>query len=529
MRSYGSDFSRPLLLALLILLLPGCRKKAAEESGADDAAAPVAVELMTAKTQTIDATVTGQGTLAPGQGATARVAASIAGRITQVMVREGDRVTAGQIVALVDNRPQQAQEKSAGFALTTSEAQARQSELTARAADSDQREAVKAALATLDAAKVDRANAVQGAITALKAAQTDEARVRAGARPQEIAQSVSAVAQADATRKRAQTERDRVQFLFDKGIAPRRQLDDADTALTVAESALTAAQQAESLVRAGARAEDLRAAGLRTQQAQEALGAAETGGDAKIRQAETALEQARKTALSVAARKQDAVAANQAVSQKRADFAAARATAQYAEVRAPFAGIVSRRMLNPGDAADTTIPILEISNPTSINLVANLTSEDGRQVRPGMPAKITPSDTPGISVSGQVISVGQVDPNTNLLAVRIAISGNAARIKAGEFATAEITVRHDVNAVAVPKQALVTREEKSVVYAVDADNTAHQKEVKIGAEQNGNVEILSGLKAGERIAKLGQYELSDGAKVKEAEKEAPEAAKVEEK
>ena len=70
---------------------------------------------------------------------------------------------------------------------------------------------------------------------------------------------------------------------------------------------------------------------------------------------------------------------------------------------------------------------------------------------------------------------------------------------------------------------------------IDADNVAHQREIKRGAEQDGNVEILSGLKAGEKIAKLGQYELSDGAKVKEAEKEAEKdapdsaAAKVEEK
>ena len=433
-------------------------------------------------------------------------------------------MTAGQVVAMVDNRPQQAAALSAGYALATSEAQARQSALTARAADVDQREAVKAAQTALDAAKVDRANAVRGAITAVKAAESDEARVKAGARPQEIAQSVSAVAQADATRKRAQTERDRVQFLFDRGIAARRQLDDAETALTVAESALTAAQQAESLVRAGARAEDVRAAELRTQAARDAESTAENGGAARIQQAEAALEQARKTALTVAARKQDAVAANQAVAQKRADLSAARVTARYAEVRAPLSGIVSRRMLGPGDMADTTTPILEISNPTSVNLVANLTAEDGRQVKPGMSAKITPADAPEISASGQVISVGQVDLATNLLSVRIAISGNAGRIKAGEFATAEITARHDVNVVAVPKQAIVTREEKSVVYVIDGENVAHQKEVKVGAEQNGVVEILSGLKAGEKIAKLGQYELSDGAKVKEAEKAASEAA-----
>ncbi len=507
------------LVFIALLLLSGCKKKASDAPAADDAAAaPVTVELMTAKTATIDTTVSGQGTFLAGQGATARVASSVAGRLLKVNVREGERVSAGQIVAQVDNRPQQAQAQSAGFALTTSESQAKQSELTAQAAAADQREAVKAAQAGLNAAKIDRANAIQAAATALKAAQTDAARVRAGARPQEIAQSVSAVAQADATRKRAVTERDRVQFLYGKGIAPKRQLDDAETALTVAESALNAAQQAESLLRAGARPEDLRAAELKTQQAQEAQAAAETSGAAKIRQAEATLEQAKKTALTVAARRQDAIAAQRGVAQKRADFTAARATAGYAEVRAPLSGIVSRRMLNPGDAADTTTPIIEITNPAAVNLVANLTAEDARQVRPGMSAKITPADTPEIHLTGQVLSVGQVDPATNLLPVRIMLPGNAGQVKAGEFATAEITVKRDANVVAVPKQAIVTREDKSVVYAIDGD-TAHQKEVKIGAEQNGNVEILSGLKAGDKIAKLGQYELSDGAKVREAEKD----------
>ena len=395
------------MLAVL-LLFPGCKKKAAD-AGGDDAgpAAPVAVEVMTAKTQTIDATVSGQGTLTPGQGATARVAASVAGRLLKVNVREGDRVSAGQIVAVVDNRPQQAQTQSAGFALTTSEAQARQSELTATAAASDQREAVKAAQAALDAAKVDRANSVQAAATALKSAQTDEARIKAGARPQEIAQAASAVAQANATRNRAQTERDRVQFLFDKGIAPKRQLDDAETALAVAESALTASQQAESLTRAGARTEEIRAAELRTQSAREAETAAETGGAAKIRQAEAALEQARKTALTVAARRQDALAAQRGVAQKRADFDAARATAGYAEVRAPLDGVVSRRLLNPGDAADTTTPILEITNPAAVNLLANFAAEDGRQIRPGMSAKIRPPTRRKLRFPGRFSASGR--------------------------------------------------------------------------------------------------------------------------
>jgi len=71
----------------------------------------------------------------------------------------------------------------------------------------------------------------------------------------------------------------------------------------------------------------------------------------------------------------------------------------------------------------------------------------------------------------------------------------------------------------VPKQAVLTKDGKSVVFVVDADSTAHQHEVSVGAEQAGQTEILKGISAGDHVIRLGQYELADGAKVK-----APEAA-----
>ncbi len=502
---------------LSVLATAGCGKSSGSETEAEKKGPEeVTVEMVAAQVRPMDATLTAQGTLAPGQGASARVASPVAGRLVAVNVREGQRVTAGQVLAIVDNRPQQAQARSAQAALIASEVQARQSEVAARATETDQANAVRLARLALEAAELDRDNAVKQAQTALQAAQTDLAKTKAGARPQEIAQAEQAVMQARATRDRAATELDRVRFLFEKGIDAKRQLDDAQTALAVADSTLESARQQANLVRAGARAEDIRAAELRVQQAQEALAQARTSGEAKVAQARAALRQAEQGRLQVLAKRQEALAMRETAAQKRADLAAAQATAAYAELRAPLSGIVTRRALNPGDMADTTAPVVEITDTRSLNLLANLPAEDGMQVRVGMPARVTSDDVPGHTFAGRVLSVGQVDPQTNLLTVRIAVANPQGALKAGTFATADIILRTNPRAVVIPKQALVTKEGKTVVFVVGPDNVAHQKEVAVGAEQGGAVEIRNGVAPGERVIRLGQYELSDGAKVREA-------------
>jgi len=178
---------------------------------------PVLVETAIAVVRPVDTVVSAQGTLVPSQGFCARVAAPSGGRLASVSVREGDRVKAGQALAVVDSRVQTAQAQSAASALRVSELQAKQAKLAAQAARSDQ------------------ANAVEVARLELDMAQTELAKLKNGARPQEIAQAEQTVKQAQATRDRAATEIERAQVLYDKGVAPKRQLDDARTALSVAD------------------------------------------------------------------------------------------------------------------------------------------------------------------------------------------------------------------------------------------------------------------------------------------------------
>src|SRR5579871_3898161 len=129
-----------LTLALLLACaaLTGCRHAKtdsgeAPKEGSDAGAEPVAVEMATATTHPMETTVVAQGTVSPGQGAMARVAPSVAGRLITVTVREGDRVQAGQVIALVDNRPQKATVAGAQAAFTNSAALAQEAALAAQA------------------------------------------------------------------------------------------------------------------------------------------------------------------------------------------------------------------------------------------------------------------------------------------------------------------------------------------------------------------------------------------------------------
>lgn len=505
-----------LLGLAAVLCWSGCSASRGDEPDSDAKKDPVPVELAIAEVRPVEVTVSGQGTLMPAQGASARIAPTIAGRLHSVLVKEGDRVTAGQIVALLDVQSLQAQAHSAAAALNVAQMQASEGDVSAAAAAQDQTSAVKAARLALDAARLDRSNTAAAAQTEVLQAQTDLTRVRAGARPQEIKQAEQAVAQDVATWQRARIERDRVARLRQIGVASAQQADDAATSLQVAEAAVESARAQESLVRAGARPEEVRAAELRVQHAQQALDAARTEGDARVAQARAALSAAQKDILTVTARRREAQALRDAVAQKRADLAAAEASASYAVVRSPISGVITHRAMNAGDMADPAAPILDVSNIRALDLSANLAASDGQRVQAGMPAHVTAPDEPDHSYLGAVQSVGQIDPQTNLMPVRIRIPNEGSRLRVGQFAVANIVVRVDTRAVTVPRQAVINNEQGSAVFIVDADDAAHQKDVKVGVESGGDVEIVSGVKKGDRVVRLGDYELTDGAKVKPA-------------
>ena len=365
----------------------------------------------------------------------------------------------------------------------------------------------------LEAARLDRDAAVQQARTTVQSAEVDAQRAHAGPRPQEVAQADQSVLQAIATRDRATTERGRQDFLFQNGIASRRQLEDAITALTVADASVESARLQASLLHSGSRSEDVRAADLRVRQAREALDAVSRAGDTKIAQAGAALALARESVTTVRAKLEDARSSADGVLQKRAELAAARLTEGNSVIRAPLTGVVTRRLLAPGDVADPSAPILEMSDPGALELVANLPVEQGGRIVVGASATVTLPGIGGLRAGARVLSVGPVDPQSNLLSVRLGVMRSTGGLRAGAFAVAEVVVLRHPAALLVGRRSVVSRETRDVVYVVSADGLAHERSVVLGAERGDTVEVKTGVQVGDRVVVVGQYELSDAAKV----------------
>lgn len=486
-------------------LLVGCSTKATVEEAKEEAPAAV-VTVTKAARQDIEETVTAQGTFQSAQGAATKLAPQMAGRLVSVLVKEGDQVTAGQILATLDTRALTAQARSAEAGYRASTATASQAQLAARAAASDQESSVRVAQLAVDAATVERDGAIQAAQTSLNLAKTDLAKTLAGARPQEILQGQDALRQAEATRSRAAKEVERQTFLQEKGVSARRQVEDAQTALAVAEASVESASQTLELLRAGARQEDRESAQLRVRQAEEALSQARKTGEAKLTQAQAQLRQAQKQTLAVAAKVQEAKAAQSGVGKAAADVQAAQTQSDYATLRAPLSGVVVRRLLNPGDMADPAGTVLEIANSRQLDILATLPADDALRVRPGQKAHLSSGEM------ARVISIGSVDPQTNLVTLRLQ-TGSSKSVRAGAFILVKVVIRVASQALLVPKECVLNHEGKSVVFVASGE-VAKMTPVTTGVETDAGVEIRSGLAAGAQVITLGQYELSDGAKIK---------------
>ena len=477
--------------ASVALLLVACGKSPAPEATAEEPA-PVAVEIATVERRDVPDALPVDGNLVPPEGATAQLAPSVAGKLVNVGVKEGDRVAAGQLLARIDTRALVATGESAAAGAASARATAAQTDLALEAARADQAASVRAARLALDVAAAEGKAAVDAATVELR-------RLRAGARPQEIAQARLAVDQARIARDKAKLDADRDARLLKEGLVAGAQVDASAAALRAAESALRSAASALDLVQAGNRSEDVRAAELRLLSAR-ALSTKRTD------QARAALRQAESGRLGVAAKAQEAAAARLSAQQKAADARAALDSVAMGEIRSPIAGYVTRRFLNPGDVADPTTPVLAVSasRPT-VDFVGSVSPAEAARIRPGMRALLG-------TRTGAVAAVGQAAATTGLVPLRVHFDGLD---RTGGFATVQIVLTTLRGVAVVPKGAVLSREGKDAVF-VAKDGVAHLTEVELGPETGEGVAVRKGVSAGQRVVVLGGHELSDGAKVEAA-------------
>jgi membrane fusion protein (multidrug efflux system) len=244
--------------------------------------------------------------------------------------------------------------------------------------------------------------------------------------------------------------------------------------------------------------------------------AAASGAQAALTAAQLAYDRAERLSREGIVPRKDVEQAAASLAKARADAVAARREAQLAVLRSPIPGVVTSMTATLGAAADASQPLVEVTDPSALDAMLNVSPTDAARVRPG--ATVTLSA--GQSTSGEPLGTGRVasveaeiDTTTRGVLVRVLVPQARRTLRVGETVYGQIAVATRAAAITVPLEALVPEGDGFKVFVVDASGVAHARPVTVGARTEQAAEITSGLAAGERVVTYGAYGVEDSAKV----------------
>ena len=229
--------------------------------------------------------------------------------------------------------------------------------------------------------------------------------------------------------------------------------------------------------------------------------------------------------LQLVSQQQQRLGAQAQLDAARAHYEGAKAQADYADVRSPMSGVISDRPLNVGEMASSGSALLSVVDISRVIARANLPVNQAATLTVGRPATISGA---GTKLTGKVTVVSPtVDPNTTTVQVWVEAANPGERMKLGTTAQVEMDAGEIPEAIVIPAAALLSSDEGGEkVMVAGTDSLAHERAVKVGIHSGDEVQIVDGLKAGERVITEGALGLDDKAKI-EVAKAGKESSKEE--
>lgn len=186
-----------------------------------------------------------------------------------------------------------------------------------------------------------------------------------------------------------------------------------------------------------------------------------------------------------------------------ANASAARTQSGFYIVRAPYAGVIAEVAVVLGDMAMPGRALLTIYDPAALRVTASVPQTVAARLPKGQRLQI---ELPG-SVVGRIDPVHTqllptIDPASHTQQVRLDLPAGLTGVAPGMFARTWLPGVGDgeVSRLSVPTRAVVRRAELTAVYVLGADDKPLLRQVRLGRLSGANVEVLSGVAAGERVA-----------------------------
>jgi HlyD family secretion protein len=305
---------------------------------------------------------------------------------------------------------------------------------------------------------------VRAAEAALAVARAKLADLKAGARPEEIAQAKESVRQLADCTQFAKADLDRIGSLVQSGSLPAESVEKARVSYVKCQTQLETAKKQLAMLEAGP-----------------------TTTEIAVQQAAV-----------------DEAAAKRSIAQAKLDECL---------LKAPFAGVITEVYVRPGDLATPRAPLLKMMDPASLVVRAGLPESAAANIRKGADVRVRLDAYPGKTFSAQIQRIYprlERESRTRIIEAKVI---DPVELIPRLFARLSVQGRVVEDAVVVPDAAIVTTPRGEKVVFVVSDGRAARRKVTIGLEQGQRVQVLDGVHAGDKVVTAGNLNLKDGAQV----------------
>lgn len=185
-------------------------------------------------------------------------------------------------------------------------------------------------------------------------------------------------------------------------------------------------------------------------------------------------------------------------------------------VRAPFDGVITKKMMHEGEVSSLWAykwEALELMDLSSIKLECEVSEKLMASLREGMDAEIRIDAYPGDTFTGRIATVNpMVEPGQRTFRIKIVIPNTDGKLTAGMFARVRIALNRKENVLVIPGNEILERPDGHFIFVV-REGTAEQRHITLGDREENRAEIREGLQEGEIVVTEGSHRLQNGSKV----------------
>ena len=195
----------------------------------------------------------------------------------------------------------------------------------------------------------------------------------------------------------------------------------------------------------------------------------------------------------------------------KAQASLALARLERSRLRSPINGVLNDRFFDEGEFAPPAVPIAHLVNTHLVKIAAEVPEVHTAHLTVGTKALLTIDAFPGDTLRGTISFVASsINPSNRTLPVEIVLANPENRLKPEMIARVKLMRSARRNALLLSESVVQLVDKNRHVVFVEKDGRAEERVVKLGGRQGNLVEILDGLKAGDRVIVVGYQKLMNG-------------------